>query len=99
LPSRFVDELPEGHIEVTSESGIYDPGRSQHWDSSGFAPAKPVVAYKPAASTGTGIERGSQVFHAKFGRGVVINVDGAKLDVAFEAGGTKRVMDSFVEPL
>ncbi len=97
IPSRFTDELPEAHIEVTSESGIYDPGRSSHWDSSGFAPPKPAVAYKPAASAGTGIERGSQVYHAKFGRGVVINVDGAKLDVAFEVGGTKRVMDSFVE--
>lgn len=100
IPSRFVDELPDDHVDVTSESGIYEPGRSQHWDSSGFTPPKkPVVAYKPAASAGTGIERGAQVYHAKFGRGVVINVDGAKLDVAFEVGGTKRVMDSFVEPL
>ncbi len=97
IPSRFVDELPEDHIDMSSESGVYDPGRSSHWDSSGFASSKPVIAYKPAASAGTGIERGSLVYHAKFGRGVVINVDGAKLDVAFEAGGTKRVMDSFVE--
>lgn len=99
IPSRFVDELPDANVEITSESGVYDPGRSQHWDSSGFAPKKPVVAHRPAASAGTGVVRGSQVYHAKFGRGVVINVDGAKLDVAFEGGGTKRVMDSFVEPL
>lgn len=99
LPSRFVDELPDDHVEAESDSGLYDPGRSTHWDSSGFVPSKPAVSYKPAASAGSGIERGAHVRHAKFGKGVVINVDGSKLDVAFETGGTKRVMDSFVEPV
>lgn len=99
IPSRFTDELPDAHIEVESESGLYDPGRSAHWDSSGFSPVKPAIHHRPALSAESRIERGRQVRHAKFGCGVVINVDGAKLDVAFEDGGTRRVMDSFVEPL
>jgi hypothetical protein len=34
--------------------------------------------------------------HNSFGRGTVIHVDGHKLDIAFEDGSQKRVMDSFV---
>jgi len=36
MPSRFIDELPEEHIEAEAEMGLYSPGRSSHWDSSGF---------------------------------------------------------------
>ena len=39
---------------------------------------------------------GDRVFHDKFGYGDIINVDGHKLDIQFELGGSKRVMDSFV---
>ena len=39
---------------------------------------------------------GSNVFHEKFGRGQVVNIDGNKLDVKFSDIGIKRVLDSFV---
>lgn len=102
IPSRFVDELPADHIDTESDSGIYDAGRSAHWDSSGFKPlrpAQPAAVTRPSVSTGAQISRGDQVRHATFGKGVVINIDGAKLDIAFDHAGTKRVMDSFVERL
>ena len=35
LPSRFVEELPPEHIETAAQEGLYAPGRSGHWDSSG----------------------------------------------------------------
>ncbi len=41
---------------------------------------------------------GSRVFHQKFGYGRVLTCDGNKLEVAFDKAGTKRVIDSFVEP-
>ena len=41
-------------------------------------------------------QRGTRVSHDKFGFGTVINVEGHKLDIQFDAGGVKRVMDSFV---
>jgi DNA helicase-2/ATP-dependent DNA helicase PcrA len=41
---------------------------------------------------------GSRVFHQKFGYGRVLACDGNKLEVAFDKAGTKRVIDSFVEP-
>ena len=102
IPSRFVDELPPEHIEMTSEimqaGGV---GRSSHWDSSGFTPkTKPksqTFDRKVRSEDGTIYARGDRVFHDKFGYGKIINIDGHKLDIVFETGGKKRVMDSFVE--
>lgn len=112
IPSRFVDELPEDHIEMQADEGLYgNAGRSSHWDSSGIsgerfnrqtsfvqsAPRRvvPKSTESIASSTG-GFRRGDQVVHPNFGKGVILNLDGSKLDIAFERGGTKRVMDSFV---
>ncbi len=98
IPSRFVDELPPEHIEMTSE--IMQAGRSSHWDSSGFTPKeKPkskTFDRKVRSEDGTIYARGDRIFHDKFGYGKIINIDGHKLDIAFETGGKKRVMDSFV---
>ena len=103
IPSRFIDEIPKDLIEVTSQMGMVQAGRSQHWDSSGFAPkakAKKVSApheRKVQTASGDILSRGDRVFHDKFGYGKIINIDGHKLDIAFEKSSTKRVMDSFVE--
>ncbi len=98
IPSRFVDELPPAHVEVSSETGI-QAGRSAHWDSSGIKPApkKQIHERKVQTEDGVVLSRGDRVFHDKFGYGKIINIDGHKLDIAFEKSGTKRVMDSFVE--
>ncbi|MEZ5918395.1 MAG: UvrD-helicase domain-containing protein [Alphaproteobacteria bacterium] len=92
IPSRFVDELPPEHVEIQSDSGLYR-GRSTHWDSSGVQPKTRTV--RPVDTHA--FTRGQRVFHDKFGYGEIINIDGNKLDIAFEQGGTKRVMSSFVE--
>ncbi len=107
IPSRFVDELPEEHVDVNSDSGLYDPGRSQHWDSSGFQMREqmqrqtrfaPRAASRPMAEVeGPVFSAGERVFHDKFGNGTIIHVDGHKLDIQFDGSdGSKRVMDSFV---
>jgi len=100
IPSRFVDELPDDHIETQSEMGMIQAGRSSHWDSSGvFGQKLPVSRY--VASQKTTIDgdfmTGDKVFHEKFGQGVIIHIDGSKLDINFEQAGQKRVMDSFVQ--
>ena len=41
---------------------------------------------------------GGRIFHQKFGYGRVVAVDGNKLEVAFDKAGTKKVVDSFVQP-
>lgn len=99
IPSRFIDELPADHVEITADPGLYGEGRSSHWDSSGL---KPVKARQPAerkvlSESGVIFSCGDRVFHDKFGAGTIIHIDGHKLDIAFDAGGNKRVMDSFVE--
>ncbi|MDE0537268.1 MAG: UvrD-helicase domain-containing protein [Rhodospirillales bacterium] len=114
LPSRFIDELPEEHVEAMSESGLYG------------AQARPVLRETPQAfsfrrtgrtprrrdgvildgeaweiDTAEGdsrFEEGARVFHRKFGYGRVESRDGNKLEVAFDKAGTKKVIDSFVEP-
>lgn len=100
IPSRFIDEIPKDLVDVTSQSGMVQAGRSRHWDSSGFTP-KPKKATqsferKVQNESGDILGRGDRVFHDKFGYGKIINIDGHKLDIAFEHSGTKRVMDSFV---
>ena len=100
IPSRFVSELPEEVVESSSQSGMVQTGRSRHWDSSGFQPpvkTAPVGERKVQTADGVVLARGDRVFHDKFGYGKIINIDGHKLDIAFEHGGTKRVMDSFVQ--
>ncbi|MCB1581020.1 MAG: UvrD-helicase domain-containing protein [Alphaproteobacteria bacterium] len=106
IPSRFIDELPKEQTEVQSDLGLAGSGRSSHWDSSGFAPkvqkrqvASQTHDRKVMSESGTVFQRGDRVFHDKFGYGKIINIDGHKLDIAFEKSGQKRVMDSFVEKL
>lgn len=100
IPSRFIDELPSALVDVNADTGIYQAGRSSHWDSSGFSPARaPQPAYERKVMNDSGdvFTRGDRVFHNKFGYGKIIYIDGHKLDIQFENSGQKRVMDSFVE--
>ncbi|PPR10234.1 MAG: DNA helicase II [Alphaproteobacteria bacterium MarineAlpha11_Bin1] len=51
------------------------------------------------ASTVSAIVIGIRVFHQKFGYGMVVSKDGSKLEIDFEKAGTKKVLESFVEPV
>lgn len=103
IPSRFVDELPQDHIEVNAETGLYSPqgiqentyGRSSHWDSSGLATTRTAAVTEKRTLDGA-YTTGERVFHDKFGGGTIIHIDGSKLDINFDNAGQKRVMDSFV---
>ncbi len=50
-----------------------------------------------STATASKFTRGERVFHIKFGYGVVTDIEGNKLSVAFEKAGKKKVIDSFVE--
>ena len=93
IPSRFVDELPESHIECSSEIQT----RSAHWDSSGHQPAP--SAFIANRETMGGLSLGARVRHASFGEGQVIHIDGNKLDIVFDRAGRKRVLESFIEAI
>jgi len=107
IPSRFIDELPEDNVEAEMQTGMPSAemsGRSSHWDSSGFQGTRYVrqagaVSQVSSEQNSTGgYKRGDRVTHAKFGNGSILNIDGSKLDIAFDKGGNKRVLDSFVQP-
>ena len=51
-----------------------------------------------AAKPRTDIATGDRVFHEKFGYGEVLGQEGNKLEIAFESGSMKKVIDSFVKP-
>jgi DNA helicase-2/ATP-dependent DNA helicase PcrA len=92
MPSRFIDDLPDEHIERISESGM---GASLPLARSAFAAAP--LAERPAVKEGA-YARGQRVFHDKFGYGEIRAVDGNKLEVAFDKAGLKKVMAGFVAP-
>ncbi|MCP4394128.1 MAG: UvrD-helicase domain-containing protein [Alphaproteobacteria bacterium] len=110
--SRFVEELPKEHIEV-SNNGIYgemprSAGRSysaggeygnSSYSSRNYSQSNNDVSFgssKPAAITDNGFRVGLRVFHNKFGYGLVSRVEGDKLEIAFEKTGIKKVMKNFV---
>ncbi len=102
LPSRFVEELPEDHIDAHADTGLSQAGRSKHWDSSGFdgsrrAAMPPMQKIVTERVSHTGFTSGDRVTHATFGPGTVIHVDGNKLDIKFDTAGQKRLMESFVQ--
>ena len=120
LPSRFVDELPEEHVDVLTPPGLYgggpaaaapahnDASQANTYNSPGWrrmqgrrnrpAPpeqsqAKPLVIDLNATEI---FSPGERVFHRKFGYGAVIEVQGDKLEIAFDKAGVKKVIAKFL---
>ena len=111
LPSRFIDELPDEHVERSADRGLYGGGAEESraaWNQPGWSnvrwgtgrrqEATRPTAWTPVAAkpATTDFRVGQRVFHDKFGNGSVIAVDGNKLEIAFDKAGTKKVLDSFV---
>ena len=130
LPSRFIDELPDEHInhgsDIGPHGGLYRglntgigaqaglrsarafpdtsqvAGTSHAPRRSGHTRDGMVIdadAWSVAATSAeSAFKTGVRVFHQKFGYGQVVSADGNKLEVDFEKSGTKRVIDSFLQP-
>jgi DNA helicase-2/ATP-dependent DNA helicase PcrA len=107
MPSRFLKELPQSEIEFeevsygsnylyNKRSETASPTRfiAPNWQKSS-APVAMVSTTYSKAKIDDGMS-GKRVFHQKFGYGKVINVDGNKLEIAFEKSGTKTVIKDFV---
>jgi len=117
IPSRFINELPEEHVEFAKAQGMYGQATGgglspspPHWatgyDQRTPAPqldrsrAKSKISAAPrqpkAQNIPSSYQLGDRVFHDKFGYGAVIALDGNKLEIDFETGSVRKVMDSFV---
>jgi len=83
-PSRFISEIPQHLLnEVRSRPTV----------------SQPLYSPKSAAPSVNGIGIGQRVMHAKFGEGVVINLEGsgahARVEVNFEYAGTKWLVMAY----
>ena len=101
IPSRFIEELPDAHIEHAGSAAL---ARSAALAAPSVFNNGPLVARRTEAWEQTGrpartekIVVGQRVFHEKFGYGEVTASEDDKLDIVFEHAGQKRVMDRFVE--
>ena len=108
VPSRFIEELPEEHVEAGGSASLARAAAMSAPPVFGgggplvarrgeprFGPASWEVSSRPARADR--IAPGTRVFHQKFGYGVVIDAEDDRLDVRFETSGEKRVLDRFVE--
>tara|TARA_B100000683_G_scaffold16357_1_gene16222 strand:+ start:938 stop:3196 length:2259 start_codon:yes stop_codon:yes gene_type:complete len=109
LPEDFVEHqmeaglhggVAEPGLEVLEENcGNGGAGRGPgFWrmrDNKGSASRAP---FGGEVSTVNSIAIGVRIFHQKFGYGTVVSNDGGKLEIDFEKAGTKKVLESFVEP-
>ena len=107
IPSRFVDELPDEHVERLAAPGLYgglneEPSTISRalggWSRRRKQPAADAVSYDAVDHAPGTFAPGARVFHQKFGYGRISAIDGNKLEIAFDKAGDKKVIDSFVRP-
>ena len=97
VPSRFLDEIPEGLLKwLTPKAkkgfgGGYE--RSYDDDYSQVADTGSTYRSRQSAGGGRSFHVGQTVMHAKFGLGVIVNAEGggsdAKVQVNFGSNGMK----------
>jgi len=93
LPSRFITEIDEKfYLKKEPELII---------NSKFFGKVKPVI--KPLMESQKYYKVGQKIAHQKFGKGVILNVDGrgndAKLTISFANGQLKKIIGSYVKVL
>jgi DNA helicase II / ATP-dependent DNA helicase PcrA len=95
LKSRFFDELPEEALKWLTPKGgglgrAWSAGASPQSAQQGWAYNAPVVT---KAAPSHGLRLGMQVFHAKFGEGTVLTLEGtgedARAQINFPRHGSK----------
>ncbi len=103
--NKFAGQVAEKFTEsFESERGQYNsPGwqryKAHSGKSFGRAP-KEIEGHavkRPTQAKDSQFKIGERIFHQKFGYGIVKSADGAKLTIAFEKAGEKKVLGGFVE--
>jgi DNA helicase-2/ATP-dependent DNA helicase PcrA len=93
LRSRFLDELPEAAVKwLTPRVAVGAGGRFGQWHDAGVKPAFSATP-PPRSAPSHGVRVGQTVRHARFGEGVIINLEGggddARAQVNFGPQGIK----------
>ena len=94
----FADVARAQPSRATTRGPGWQRAAAQAYDP---APKRLKEATRSAASFAarprTDIAVGTRIFHDKFGYGTVADQEGNKLEIDFESGSRKRVIDSFVK--
>jgi DNA helicase-2/ATP-dependent DNA helicase PcrA len=96
IKSRFLEELPENAVKwLTPRVAAYGGGgRFGQWHDPGIKAAAPAASTRSQPSHGFRV--GQSVRHAKFGDGVVVNLEGsgddARVQVNFGVHGVKWLL-------
>lgn len=103
LPSRFLSELPVDTLEYL-DGGPYGGGRAS--GPSLFQREVEIVLAGQSSLRGSdsdrgarddSLKKGSRIFHQKFGNGVILNIEGDHLEIAFKHAGIKKILAEYVE--
>lgn len=100
-PSRFIDEIDSKHLKNETKSP--KAAVSSHISGIGrkITSFKPVTIDTPPAADNQDFSRGDIVYHAKFGRGFVVNAKkygkDTLVEVNFDSVGTKQLMANFAK--
>ncbi|TPW35300.1 ATP-dependent helicase [Oecophyllibacter saccharovorans] len=102
LPSRFLEELPDEHVNRTRlkrpQSSFGAPAFSRR-NRLGQDMLAELKATRPPTRNGPAPELGATVRHPRFGVGVVTDIERNRLTIEFEEAGQKHIMADFVEIL
>jgi DNA helicase-2/ATP-dependent DNA helicase PcrA len=82
----------------TGPGGNYGRGRGGARTTSGGLVIDGRATAVAPRKTASRFTVGTRVFHQKFGYGTVTAVEADRLEIDFEKAGSKKVIDSFVEP-
>jgi DNA helicase-2/ATP-dependent DNA helicase PcrA len=94
----FADVARANPSRGTTRGPGWKRAASQSFDATPKRIAEPSRSAASFAAKPRGdITIGARVFHDKFGYGTVAAQEGNKLEIDFETGGRKRVIDSFVK--
>lgn len=92
MPSRFIKELPSDCVQVVRLTGSVQAYGQAGYHSSSRQPSQ-------VNETGFGV--GENVFHQKFGQGMVMATEGAgehaRVQVNFKHAGTKWLVTAFAK--
>ena len=93
MPSRFIKEIPAEFVDFVRLSGSVNPTTQSSMDSS--------IQKALAAQNQTGYNIGDRVFHAKFGEGMVLSVQGAgehaSVNINFDEVGSKWLVMAYAK--
>jgi DNA helicase-2/ATP-dependent DNA helicase PcrA len=99
MPSRFLEELPEEHVDFIRQPGLHKAhefSRSPRQIHGDYNRLENAVEYITPQKT-NGFKIKDRVFHNKFGYGVIKSVEAEKLYIDFDRAGPKCVLASFVQ--